>query len=140
MARPKQPLALSADQKAELDRRIKAPSSSIRAALRARIVLRAAEGINNAAIASELGTSRMTVGLWRSRFLDLGLPGLDDFERSGRPRALSDAKLQKMITEVVRPPAGRKRWSCRSMAKAVGVSASSVHRFWRENDLYAHRT
>jgi hypothetical protein len=73
MVRLKLPVVLSVDQWAERVRRIKTPSSTIRAALRARIVLRAAEGIDTAAIASELGTSRVTVGLWRSRFLDRGL-------------------------------------------------------------------
>jgi transposase len=140
MARPKLPLVLTDPQKSELLRRTKTPSSTIQAALRARIVLLASDSLDNAAIATQLGTSRVTVGLWRSRFLDLGLPGLEDFVRSGRPSSLPDQKIHKVITEVVRPPAGRKRWSCRSMAKSAGVSVGSVHRLWRENDLKPHLT
>jgi Homeodomain-like domain len=138
MARPKLPLALPEADKAELIRRTKAASSTLQAALRARIVLLAATGVENAAIAKQLGTSRVTVGLWRSRFLDLGLPGLESFDRPGRPSSLPNETVQKIITQVVRPPAGRKRWSCRSMAKAVGVSAGSVHRIWKDNDLKPH--
>lgn len=138
MARPKLSLELTLEQKAELLRRTKTPTSTLQEALRARIVLRAAEGVDNAAVAAELGTSRVTVGLWRSRFLDQGLPGLETVARPGRPRSLPMEKVRRVITEVVQPPAGRARWSRRSMAKAVGVSVGSVHRLWKENDLKPH--
>ncbi|MCW5559992.1 MAG: helix-turn-helix domain-containing protein, partial [Verrucomicrobiae bacterium] len=94
----------------------------LQTALRARIVLRAAEGAENAQIATELHTSRVTVGLWRSRFLDLGLPGLETLPRPGRPRSLPGETVRRVITEVVRPPSGHARWSRRTMAKAVGIS------------------
>lgn len=140
MARPKLPVVISEADKAELTRRVKMPSSTVQAALRARIILLAADGLDNAAIATQVQTSRVTVGLWRSRFLAEGLPGLANEKRPGRPSSLPDEKLLKVITDVVRPPAGRKRWSCRSMAKASGVSVGSVHRLWKQNDLKPHLT
>jgi transposase len=106
----------------------------------ARIILRAADGADNSSIAAELNTSRVTVGLCGSRFIDLGLPGLESFARPGRPSSLPEEKIHKNITDVVRPPKGRARWSRRSMAKAVGVSVGSVHRIWKENDLKPHLT
>ena len=138
MARPKLPLVLEPSQKVELNRRLKAPASTVQAALRARIVLLAAEGHDNAAIAERLETSRPTVGLWRARFLDLGLAGLEDLPRSGRPSSLPIQKIHQVITQVVQPPPGRKRWSCRSMAKAAGVSVGSVHQIWQDNELKPH--
>ena len=138
MARPKLPLTLCEADKTELTRRTKAASSTLQAALRARIVLLANAGLDNSVIAKQLSTSRVTVGLWRCRFLDLGLPGLEDFDRPGRPSSLPNEKVHKIITEVVRPPPGLKRWSCRTMAKAAGVSVGTVHGIWRDNDLKPH--
>jgi len=140
MARPKLPVVISQADRVELTWRTKAPASTLQTALRARIVLLAAEGRDNAAIATQLQTSRVTVGLWRSRFLTQGLAGLDTEPRSGRPCSLPEEKIHKVITEVVRPPAGRQRWSCRKMAKAAGVSAATVQRLWHKNDLKPHRT
>ena len=138
MSRPKLSLSLTSSDKLELRRRTKAASSTLQDALRARIVLLAAEGMDNSRIAEELKTSRVTVGLWRSRFLDLGLNGLNTFVRSGRPGSLPLERIRQVITDVVRPPAGRKRWSCRSMAKAAGMSPASVNKIWQANDLKPH--
>ena len=140
MARPKLPIVLSAADQIELVRRTKAPASTVQAALRARIVLLAATGLDNDEIATRLATSRVTVGLWRGRFLAQGLTGLANGRRTGRPCSLALEKVRRVVTEVVRPPAGRKRWSCRSMARTAGVSAASVHRLWRKNDLKPHLT
>ncbi len=106
IARPKLQIIISEADEVELTRRTKTPSSTVHAALRARVVLLAAEGLDNVAIASELETSHVAVGLWRSRFLDEGLPGLTNEPRPGRPYSLPNEKLQKVITDVVRPPAG----------------------------------
>lgn len=140
MARPKLPVVISAADRVELIRRTKAPSSTVQSALRARIVLLASEGIDSDEIAAQLRTSRVTVGLWRSRFLAQGLKGLANEARTGRPCSLPDGKVQQIVTDVVRPPPGRKRWSCRSMAKMAGVSVGSVHRIWKKNDLKPHLT
>lgn len=140
MARPKLPIVISEADRAELLRRTRAPASTLQAALRARVVLLACDGHDNAAIATELQTSRVTVGLWRSRFVAAGLVGLDTEPRSGRPCSLPEEKVRRILTEVVQPPPGRKRWSCRRMAKAVGVSAGSVQRLWSKNDFKPHLT
>ncbi len=85
MARPKLDLVLSVEQQSELKRLVKAPSTPQKMVVRARIALLAAEGRDNDEIALELGTSRVTVGLWRQRVLDLGLAGLEEAPRPGRP-------------------------------------------------------
>jgi post-segregation antitoxin (ccd killing protein) len=70
-------------------------STTIRAGLaqRARIVLMAAEGIANARIASEVGTTTTSVWKWRNRYAEAGLAGLADAERSGRPKQVDDERI-----------------------------------------------
>jgi transposase len=140
MARPKLDLLLHPEQKRELERLAKAPSTPQKIALRAKIVLRGGQGLDSARIAQELKTSRVTVGLWRQRFVDLGLAGLAEAPRPGRPATVDPEKVRRVLTEVVQPPKHRKRWSCRSMARHVGLSKATVQRLWVANDLKPHRT
>ena len=140
MARPKLPLALSAEQTRELQRLLQAPATPQKLVRRARIALLAAAGKDNRQIAAALHTSRVTVGVWRQRVLDLGLAGLQDAPKPGRPPTLPAAKVQTVLTEVVQPPKGRTRWSCRRMARHSGLSHASVQRLWAANDLKPHRT
>lgn len=140
MARPKLPLELTAEQQRELARLIQAPATPQKTVRRARIVALAAQGLDNAQIATELSTSRVTVGLWRQRFMDLGLAGLAEAPRPGRPPTVDRQKAQRVLDEVVRPPKQAKRWSCRRMARHVGLSKDAVQRLWSANDLKPHRT
>ena len=140
MARPKLPLHLSVAQRTELNRLIQAPSTAQKIVRRARIALLAADGQDNQQIAAALRTSHVTVGLWRQRVLDLGLAGLQEAPRPGRPKTLPAHQVQTVLTEVVQPPKGCSRWSCRSMARHSGLSRSTVQRLWAANDLKPHRT
>jgi len=140
MARPKLPLILSPEQETELKRLIQAPQTPQKIVRRAHIALLAAQGKDNRQIADLLQTSHVTVGQWRQRVLDLGLAGLQEAPRPGRPPTLPPAKVQTVLNEVVRPPKGKARWSCRSMARHSGLSRSAVQRLWAANDLKPHRT
>lgn len=140
MARPKLPLDLTPEQRAELQRLIQAPSTPQKIVRRARIALLAGEGKDNKQVAAELRTSHVTVGQWRQRVLDLGLAGLQEARRPGRPKVLPAHKVQIVLSQVVQPPKGRTRWSCRSMARHSGLSRSTVQRLWAANDLKPHRT
>jgi transposase len=140
MARPKLSLRLSLEQQTELRRLAQAPGTPQKIVRRVRIALLAAAGKDNKQIAAELGTSHVTVGQWRQRVLDLGLAGLQEAPRSGRPKSLPAHKIQTALSEVVRPPKGRARWSCRTMARHSGLSHSAVQRLWAANDLKPHRT
>src|SRR5215207_641199 len=109
-------------------------------ALRARIVLACAEGGQNKEIAARLGLDRQTVGKWRRRFLEHRLDGLRDEPRSGAPRTLEDARIEAVIVRTLETlPPDATHWSSRSMAKASGVSISSVQRIWRAFGLQPHR-
>jgi transposase len=140
MARPKLPLLMSAEQRSELRRWLNAPGTAQKMVRRARIALLAADGKANAEIAAALATSRVTVGVWRQRFVDRGLAGLADFPRPGRPVRIDPTKVTTVLTAVVQPPQGRARWSCRSMARHSGLSAATVQRLWAANDLKPHQT
>lgn len=77
------------EQRAELERRARQPSTTQRDALRARIVLLAADDCENVEIADVLGVDADTVSKWRRRFFEEGISGLSDRARSGRPRRFS---------------------------------------------------
>src|SRR5680860_853703 len=141
MGRTAAAVVLSPAERAELEGVIRRPSSPQQAATRARIVLRAAEGLSNRQIASEVGMSELRVGGWRTKFIAEGLAGLADRPRSGRPRTIDVATVQRVIAKTLEPPpSGESHWSIARLARATGVSATSVERIWREHRLTPHRT
>src|SRR5439155_15979964 len=91
MGRHATPIALSADERAELARRVRARTSQQQAALRAQIVLQAAEGRQNQPIAADLGITRHTVQHWRDRFATERLDGLRDRPHEPEPRVYTPA-------------------------------------------------
>lgn len=110
-----------------------ARSSSVRAglALRARIVLAAADGEGTSAIARRIGVSRPTVIQWRDRYAEAGLAGLDDAPRSGRPKMIDDSDI---IATTLEPPPDRlgvTHWSTRLLGAVLGISDTTVARAWR---------
>ncbi len=134
-------IVLSDEERGELARRARRRKSSHGAARRARIVLLAADGLNNCAIAEKLDVSRRTVGLWRSRFAERRLEGLDDEPRPGAPRKIGDDKIAEVVTRTLETvPEDATHWSRRSMARATGVSVTTVHRIWGAFGLQPHRS
>jgi transposase len=110
-------------------------------ALRARVVLRAAEGLSNTAIAAELGASKRTVGKWRERFARLRTDGLLDEPRPGAPRRLGDDEVAALVDRTLSTvPDGATHWSLRTMAEAAGLSATTVGRVRRAFGLRPHRS
>ncbi|HZJ52486.1 MAG TPA: helix-turn-helix domain-containing protein [Actinomycetota bacterium] len=100
--------------------------------MRARIVLLASQGASNSEIARALGVSRPTVILWRARFAEDGTQALSATKPGrGRKATISAAKIKAIVeaTTQTRPP-GQTHWSCRTMAKAQGLSPASVQRIW----------
>ena len=125
-------LGLRAGDREELVRLTR--SSSVRAGLaqRARIVLLAADGVSNTAIADRVGVSRPTVIGWRERYQASGIVGLADEPRSGRPRSIDHAAI---ITATLKPPPKRlavTHWSTRLLARHLGISDATVAKAWRE--------
>jgi transposase len=140
VARAAAAIELSDEERRVLDGVLRTPSVSQQQALRARIVLRAAQGATNTQIASEVGVSLPTVGLWRRNFSERRLEGLVDARRSGRPREIDDREVQRVLAMTLEsPPDGSTHWSVRRLAAATGISATTVHRIWREHQLKPHQ-
>jgi transposase len=134
-------IELIADERAMLSRRVRRRNIARADAQRAEIILRAAEGQNNCEIATAVGVTRQTVRTWRERFATHRLDGLDDEPRCGAPRKIGDDRVEEIVTKTLEAkPANATHWSTRGMAKASGISASSVHRIWRAFCLQPHRT
>ena len=91
--------------------------------------------------AAELRVSQATVGKWRSRFLESRLDGLVDEARPGRPRTVTDADVERVVTLTLETtPKDATHWSTRSMARRSGLSHNTVSRIWRAFALQPHRT
>ena len=130
--RPAPSLGLREGDREELLRLTR--SSSVRAGLaqRARIVLLAADGLSNTAIAERLGVSRPTVIGWRDRYAAKGLGGLVDEPRPGRPRIIDHAAI---VTATLTPPPkklGVTHWSTRLLARQLKISDATVAKAWRD--------
>ena len=109
-------------------------------AQRSRIVLLVAEGLRTGEVAQRLGVHRNTVAKWRRRFEAERLDGLVDEPRPGRPRTVTDADVDAVITKTLEStPKDATHWSTRSMASEVGLTQSAVHRIWRAFGLQPHR-
>lgn len=134
-------LALSAEQKQELERWLRRPKTSQALALRARIILASAAGSSDVAVAAELGTTRETVGKWRRRFLLAGCDGLLDEARPGAPRQIQDEDVERALTMTLETiPKDATHWSSRSLAQACGLNQTAVSRIWRAFALQPHRS
>lgn len=79
-------LNLTTDQRLELEARARRYTSPYREVMRAKMVLMAAQRLDNDEIAARLDTSRVIVSKWRKRFFEEGLSGLEERHRGGRPR------------------------------------------------------
>jgi transposase len=133
-------LVLSDDERAELTSLAARRSTAQALALRARIVLRCATGAENQQVAANLGVDKTTVGKWRRRFVEHRMDGLRDEPRSGTPRTIDDARIEALIVRTLESvPPDATHWSSRSMARACGLSVSTVQRIWRAFGLQPHR-
>ena len=133
-------LVLSEAERGELEGWARRRRTAQALALRARIVLRSSDGLSNTAIARELVIAKHTVGKWRERFARLRGDGLLDEPRPGAPRRIGDEEIAALVDRTLstRPQAAT-HWSLRTMAKATGLSVSTVGRVWRAFGLQPHR-
>ena len=130
-------IVLSDQEHAVLDDLSRSKLTSVRLALRARIVLLAAQGLQNKDIALALEVGRIQVSRWRERYLACGLEGIErDLPRGAPPRKVNVARLVEITTQS--KPEAATHWSTRTMAEQLGVSAASVSRHWRANGLKPH--
>ena len=135
------PIELTDTERTTLEGWARRRKSAQALAQRSRIVLLAADGWTNSAIADHEHVTRLTVGKWRGRFLASRLDGLGDEPRPGAPRSVTDADVERVITMTLEStPRDATHWSSRSMAEASGMSATTVRRMWKAFALQPHRT
>src|SRR5271168_960539 len=131
---------VSEEQRVLLERWVNAHGTPQSVAARAWIVLMGSDGVSNSAIARELGVSRPTVIMWRERFRVDGPQALWEVKPGrGRKRTISAQKVKEIVRATTQTtPPGETHWSCRSMAKAQGVSPATVQRIWDAHGLKPH--
>lgn len=134
-------ITLTELQRATLESWARGRSIPARLVERARIVLLAAEGLQDAQIAGQLPLSRQKAARWRKRFLALGLAGLEkEAPRPGRPATITPSQVQAVVARTTQTrPGNATHWSTRTMAKAEGISEASVRRIWKAHGLKPHR-
>jgi len=134
-------IELTAEERSVLESYVRRRKTAAALSIRAKIVLRCAQGGPDGIVADELGVGRGTVGRWRRRFAKYRLQGLHDEPRPGAPRRISDTQVERVVvTTLESTPKGATHWSTRDMAKHSGLSHSTIGRIWRAFGLKPHRS
>jgi transposase len=141
MPRSTPPLALSIEQRQQIQQWLAAYGTPQQVALRCRIVLAASKGGSDVAIASQLQLNRHSVTLWRRRFAEHGLKSLWEIAPGrGRKPTYGADKVKAVVDATLRTkPKGMSHWSCRLMAKRQKMSKSTVSNIWRSHNIKPHR-
>src|SRR5829696_5804237 len=131
---------LTPDDRDRLQHLVKDGNTAQKHVRRARIVLLCADGLGTVAVARRLQTSQPTVRLWRERYRATGVAGL--LKEASRPPGktpVPPARVKHVVERTLhsRPPKGT-HWSVRTMAKAVGLSHTTVQRIWQAHELKPH--
>lgn len=140
MKRTSCPVKIGASDRATLNEWACLPSTPQQVALRCRLVLGAASGMEDKAIASESGVNRHTVRLWRERVYSEGIGSVWEIKPGRGRKSTYDLSTRDAIVEATlhSKPKGVTHWSCRSMARTHGVSKNTVNRIWQLNNLKPH--
>ena len=133
-------IVLDAAQREQLERVARGRRVSVRLAERAQIVLHASDGLENQQIARVMKVSRQKAGRWRDRYAQLGLAGIEkDAPRPGRKRRIDERQRAAVVRRTLKhKPEGQTHWSRSTMARATGLSDSTIGRIWREHGLKPH--
>ena len=141
MRSPTAPMALADGQRDVLEKLARSRTARFQDVQRARALLLAAEGVANTQIGAQLGVSPTSVSNWRARFADEGLALFGPIQPGrGRKPSIPKEKIEEIVRATLHEkPPGETHWSCRTMAKAKGVSASTVQLIWSARGLQPHR-
>ena len=131
---------LSPAERATLEGLVSGRNTPQKLVWRARIVLLSADGIGTMTIVRLVGKSKVTVWRWQERYLAKGIAGLRrDATRPGRKPPLSAEVIERVVHKTLHEtPEAATHWSIRKMARAVGLSYTSVQRIWKAHGLKPH--
>ena len=140
MVRPKAEIVLSDAEREQLVTWTRRRKTAQALALRSRIILECATGIDSKRVAQQISVTQQTVSKWRNRFAMDRLDGLLDAPRPGAPRTIDDARVDAVIAKTLETvPKNATHWSTRNMARETGLSQTAVSRIWRAFGLQPHR-
>ena len=140
MGRPKAEIVLSDAEREQLVTWTRRRMTAQALALRSRIILECATGIDSKRVAQQISVTQQTVSKWRNRFAMDRLDGLLDAPRPGAPRTIDDARVDAVIAKTLETvPKNATHWSTRNMARETGLSQTAVSRIWRAFGLQPHR-
>ncbi len=141
MGLPVRRIRIRRGERRRLERLVNKRTTPQRLVERAKIVLSCAQGLSGSAICAAVGVSRPTVTQWLDRYEVDGIEALlEDRPRSGRPRRITAEDEADIVRKTLEDkPAEATHWSCRLMAKEVGVHPTTISRIWRAHGLQPHR-
>jgi len=141
MRSPTAPLPVTDEQRSVLEKLLRSQTAPHRDVQRARVLLMACDGFANTRIAEDVGVSATTVMNWRQRFCEDGLKQFSAVRPGRGPKpSIPAGKVQEIVRITLREtPVGETHWSCRTMAKRVGVSPATVQRVWAARGLRPHK-
>lgn len=145
MPRVSQTVTLTEDERNKLEKVLRGHRSEKRDILRASIILLAAQGLQNKAIAKQLGVTEIVVAKWRKRFLRYGLEGLGDAPGRGRPKTITGDDKLLIIKVACQRPSPESHWSVRTLQKhlhqehGLKISSASLQRVLASLDLKPHQ-
>jgi len=132
-------LVLTPEEHEQLTRWSRRAKSSQALALRSKIVLACAEGLDNKVVAAQVGCEEHTVSKWRRRFVEQRLDGLGDDPRPGRPRTISVDQVEDVIVATLEStPANATHWTRSKMAERTGLSKTTIGKIWKDFGLKPH--
>jgi transposase len=137
---PAAPLAMTAEQRAELETLARSTSRPYGEVRHAKALLLAADGVPNSQIAERVGVGRGSVLAWRSRFEAGGVERIGKVAKGrGRKRSISQETIEMVVHDTLHstPPA-ETHWSCRSMAAHAGISKATVQKIWSSRGIKPH--
>jgi transposase len=139
--RPGISITLSASDRSRLERIVGNRNAPQKHVWRAETVLLSADGIGTVEIRRRTGTSKTCVWRWQERFAEAGVGGLlRDKTRPSRVPPLGQEIINKVVAlTATEPPHEATHWTATAMAKAVGISVSSVQRIWKAHGFAPHR-
>jgi transposase len=133
-------IQLNEQQKSELTSIAQSRSLPAGYVFRAKLILLLNEGATFAIIRERLGTTNPTIIRWKERFLAAGMDGLDTTHPGRKAYRMTSSLRAKVLNATRKKPGdGSTHWSCRKLAKTLGISKDLVHRVWQEAGIKPHR-